>query len=662
MCLPRKRFFKSCSGCYNNGMPENEHEKLNRIEEMKTKLNSKDYEARPIRRDDFIYKVEREVPDSWKEKDRDSSSKETQSYQKTSMFKKFFIYSIVFLVLALGYASYMFFAGGNVVSNDNIDIAILGNTFTAGGEPLPLQIEVTNKNTSALLLADLLVEYPKSSSGDLSGQTERLRESLGTIPSGGVKNDNINVTLFGEQGSVRPITVSLEYRVEGSNAIFVKKMPYQVTISSAPIDLSMDAPKEASSNQDITLSVKAVLNAGNPASNILVRFDYPVGFQFEQSVPAPSFGNNVWTLGDLSPGTERDIKVTGKMIDVSDGEEKTFHVFSGSQSDSDKSVIGIVFNSLGNTILIKKPFIEANLIINGANSREYAVNSSTAISASINWVNNLDTQVNNLQISAKLSGNALDRRTINAEQGYYDSSTDTITWDKNSENGFSTVNPRDSGSVNFSFSPLSLVSDAGGILSEPTVNIDISISAVQPQEGNVVQNLANSDSKIIRIISNVGLSGKILYYSGAFTNTGAMPPKVEKETTYTVVWSLSNTANNISGSQVVATLPAWVRFVGPVSPPSENLTFNPSTREVTWNVGGIPKGTGISDAGRTVSFQIGFTPSLSQVGTMPVLINDATLTGHDDFANVDVKVSKIGLNTLLLDDPTFTPDGGRVAE
>jgi hypothetical protein len=300
------------------------------------------------------------------------------------------------------------------------------------------------------------------------------------------------------------------------------------------------------------------------------------------------------------------------------------------------------------------------LIINGVNSREYAVNSSTAISGSINWVNNLDTQVNNLVITTKLSGNALDRKTINVEQGYYDSSTDTITWDKNSENGFTAVNPRDSGSVNFSFSPLSVVSDAGGMLSAPTINIVVSISAVQPQEGNMVQNLVNSDSKIIRIISNVGLSGKVLYYSGAFTNTGAIPPKVEKETTYTVDWGLSNTANNISGAQVVATLPAWVRFVGPVSPPSENLTFDPTTRSIIWNIGGIPKGTGISDTGRTVSFQIGFTPSLSQVGTMPVLINEAALTGHDDFANVDVKVSKIGLNTLLLDDPTFTPDGGRV--
>lgn len=639
-----------------------DREKLNRIEEMKSKLNNKNYEAKQEHRNSFVYKIDRDVPDSWGEKKKENFSFKENFLKKTSMFKKFFIYSIIFFVLALGYASYMFFAGGNIVSNNNIDITVLGNTFTAGGEELSLQIEITNKNNSALELADLLIEYPKSSSGDLSGETERLRESLGTIPSGGVKNDNIKVVLFGEQGSVRPIKISLEYRVEGSNAIFVKEKPYEVTISSAPIDLSIDAPTEASPNQEIVLNVKSILNATKALSNILIRLDYPVGFQFESATPIPSFGNNVWNLGDLSPGAERDVAIVGKMIDVSDGEEKTFHAFSGSQSGSDKSIIGIVFNSLGHTILIKKPFIEAKLFVNGVYQREYASDSNTVISGSIQWMNNLDTKVNDLVISAKISGNALNRKTVNAQQGYYNSSLDTIVWDKNSQDKFAEVNPGDSGSVGFSVSPLSLFSGSGGMLIEPIINIDVSISAKQPLEGNQITSLNNSESKIIRIISNVGLSAKALYYSGPFTNTGAIPPKAEKETTYTIVWALSNTANNISGTQVTSTLPAWVRFVGSVSPPSEDLIYNPSTRQITWNVGGIPKGTGITGADREVSFQIGFTPSLSQIGTMPTLINDTTLTGHDDFANVLVKVNKTWLTTNLLDDPAFSPNGASVVE
>ena len=640
---------------------QDEGEKLNRIEEIKSKLNDRNYESKIGHRGNFHWK-DIDVPDSWDDGEKEDFDFGGIRSKENPMFKKFFVFSIIFFVLALAYAGYMFLAGGNTVSNGNIDIAVFGNTFTAGGEELPLQIELTNKNNSALELADLLIEYPKSSSTDLTGDVERIRESLGTIPAGGVKTDNVKVVLFGEQGSSRQIKISLEYRVEGSNAIFVKDKLYNVSISSAPIDLSMDAPNDINQNQDITLNVKAILNASKPASNILVKMDYPAGFQFESANPAPTLGNNVWTLGDLSPGMERDMSIVGRMVDVSDGEQKTFHVFSGSESDSDKSMIGIVFNSLSHTISITKPFIEAKLLVNGVYQKEYAMDSSTELSGEINWLNNLDTKVNDLEIRAKISGNVVDRKTIRADQGFYNSSIDTIVWDKNSYDKFAEVNPGDSGSVGFSLSPLSLYSASGGMVSEPSINIDVSISAKQPGLGNEVKKIDNSESKTIRVISNVGLSVKGLYYSGDFKNTGPIPPKVEKETTYTVVWSLSNTANNISNVQVTTTLPPWIKFTGLVAPPVEDLTFNPITRVVTWNVGALPRGAGITGADREASFQVSFSPSLSQVGSMANLTGDTTLTGHDDFANVGVTVNKIPINTLLQSDSSFPLTGGNVVE
>jgi hypothetical protein len=349
------------------------------------------------------------------------------------------------------------------------------------------------------------------------------------------------------------------------------------------------------------------------------------------------------------------------MIDVSDGEEKTFHVFSGSQNNSDKSKIGIVFNSLGHTLTIKKPFIEARLAINGVYQSEYAVDSNTTISGQINWVNNLDTKVEDLEIRAQFSGNALNRKSINANQGYYNSSLDTILWDKNSQYKFSEVNPGDSGSVNFTLSPLSLFSASRGILTAPTIQVSVSVSARQSTLGGT-QKLNDSELKIIRVISNVGLGAKALYYIGAFPNSGPIPPKAEQETTYTIVWNLSNTANNISDAKVRSTLPAWVRFIGPISPPTENLTYDPATREVIWEVGGIPASTGITGDSREVSFKVGLMPSLSQVGTSPVLINETTLTGRDDFAKVNVQVSKLALSTLLINDPSFNVTGANVVE
>lgn len=649
-------------------MSLNDKDKLNRIEELKSKLFSKNYQTKIEHRDSFSRFDRVDVPDVWdggKKLSDDSLSSSDKFFMKTSMFKKFFKFSLIFFIFTLLYASYIFFLGGNTVSNENIDISILGNNFVSGGDELSLVIGITNKNSSALDLVDLIMEYPKSSSApdvDLSSGMERNRFSLGTIPAGAIRNENLKVTLFGEQGSVRPIKISIEYRVEGSNAIFVKEKLYEVTINSTPLNLSLDAPDTISPNQQITLDIKATLNAIKPASKILLKLNYPVGFQFAKAIPAPSIGNNIWSLGDLAPGAERNISIVGKMIDVFDGEEKTFHVSSGSQSTKDKSVIDVVFNSTSHTIVVKKPFIEAKLFINSASEKEYATDTKTPIRGEIKWVNNLDTKVNDLFIQAKISGNAFDRKTISAQQGFYDSLQDVITWDKNSVNDFREVNPGDSGSVGFNISPLSLFSASAGMISNPVVNIEISISGKQLISGYAIQDLIDSDSSIVRIISDVGLTTKALYYSGPFVNKGSLPPKVGSETTYTITWSLSNTANNISKAIVRSSIPSWIRFVGPISPAEEDLTYNPSTKEIIWNAGNISKGAGITTADKKVSFQLAFIPSLSQIGTTPIIINDAILTGHDDFANVNVSASKTPLRTQLDHDPQFPPGGNIIVE
>ncbi len=642
-------------------MHPEDRDKLSKIEDLKSKLFSKNFHVQIEHRDNFSHSRDEGVLDSWKVDTADNGI--TQKFlMKTSLFKKFFIFSVVFFIMALMYGSYVFFAGGNTVSNNNIDISVLGNTFTAGGEELPLQISITNKNTLALDLVDLVVEYPKSSSSDLAGDVERIRESLGTIPSGSIRNENVKVVLYGEQGSIRPVKISIEYRVENSNAIFVKEKMYQVNINSTPINIEVNAPNEVSPNQDIALNIKSTLNSTRAVSKMLLKVDYPVGFAFTSADPAPTYGNNVWSLGDLAPGAERNISIVGKMIDVFDGEEKTFKIWSGSQSATDKTAIDVVFNSTMHIFAIKKPFIEALFSIGGVRQAEYAINSNSQVSGQIKWVNNLDTKINDLEIRAKLNGAAINRKTVDSDNGFYDSATDTIIWNKNFINDFAEINPGDKGVVQFYFYPSSLFSNLGGVVSNPSASISVSISGKQELTGYESRDLTNSDTIKIKVISDVGFANKISYYTGPFTNTGPIPPKVEKNTTYTVTWSLSNSANNISKAVVRSSLPAWVRFIGPISPANEDLSYNSATKELTWNVGNIPKGTGISSANKEVSFRISFSPSLSQVGFSPVLINDAILTGHDDFANVDVRVNKSSLNTNPANDAGFPAGGERVTE
>jgi hypothetical protein len=638
-----------------------EEEKINNIERLKGKLFSNTYETKIEYRDHFSSEKKKNIPTAWDEKAKTDIAQD-KFFTKTSVFKKIFIFSIGFFILALCFVFYQIFVGGNTVSNENITISIFGNTFTDGGEDLPLQIQIINKNNTNLDLVDLVVEYPKSSVGGLTEGTERLRESIGTISAGGIHNENVNVILYGEQGSVRPVRVTIEYRVEGTNSIFVKEKIYDVTINTTPINISLDAPSEVTPNQDVVLALKTSLNSTRSLQNVLIKLDYPVGFQFVSAEPKPSLGNNVWSLGELDPGEEHDIYISGRMLDVFDGETKTFHIASGTQSASDKTMLDVVYNTLAHTILIQEPFVQAQLYINGTYAKEYVANSKSPIQGQIRWRNNLNSVVNDMVIRAKISGSALDRKEVNEQQGFYSSSEDVIIWDKNTDEGFAEVNPGENGSIGFSLASLPLFSTTNGVLSDPNIKIEISVSGKQQSAGSVLKEVKSGETKIIKMISDVGLVNKALYFSGPFNNTGTIPPKAESETTYTIVWSISNTSNSLSKVVVKATLPQLVRFVGTTLPEDGSLTYNSSTREVTWNVGNVPKGTGLGAGSREMAFQIGFTPSLSQVSTAPTILNEAVLTGHDNFANVNVKVNKALLTTRLFNDPDFPTGGDRVAE
>jgi hypothetical protein len=631
-----------------------EKEKLNSIEEDKANLYNPNYKVDQSAGLRFGQRSKFNVPEDWQKEALIMKNKvQTVFTNKTSFFKKFFFFSLGFFVLAMLFAAYIFFGGGNTVSNKNIEVAIFGSAFASGGEPLPLQIEIVNKNTSALLLTDIVVEYPRVGT-EFVGDLERVRFSVGTIPARSAHTENINLVIFGEQGSVKPLRFSVEYRVDGSNAIFVKNKDYSITISSAPVNISVQAPLQISPNQEFELKITNVLNINKPAENVLVRVEYPLGFEFVSAMPSPVSGNNVWSLGDLTPGSTSNITIVGKMVDVVDGENKAFQIFSGNANTRNKYDIAVVFNSIIHNMLVEKPFVSAVLYINGSSQKEYSVEARNIIQGEIRWVNNLPTRVNDIQIKATLSGNALNKNSIVSRDGFYNSAQDAIIWDRNSNPIFSEVAPGQSGSVNFSFSPTPLFSGSGGMLSEPIINIDVSVNGREDLSSGGVASLKSIDSKKVKIISDVALSNKLLYSVGPFTNTGPVPAKVETPTTYTVVWSVSNTSNSISNAQVRGSLPPWVKFLDRISPVSEDLSFNPSSREVVWNIEQIPRGTGINNPEKEVSFQVEFNPSLSQVGTAPTIVNALALTGFDDFAKVEVRLNKPALTPRLINDPAFS--------
>ncbi len=572
---------------------------------------------------------------------------------RDGFFRKFFIGSIVFFCLAITVFVYVSYGGFNTVSSKNVDIIIRGPVAVGGGEELVFDLTLTNNNNVSLEGAEFLIEYPLGTRepADISVDLPRQKVDIGSVESGQSVTRTVKAILFGEKDDIKDVKVSVDYKVYGSNATFTKDKNYQLSISSSPVLFSVDYPKEVNNNQDMSLTVTLTSNSNTLIKNLLTKVDYPFGFTFTTATPKPSFDNNVWNIGDLNPKEKRTVIINGKITGQND-EEKTFRFNAGTSNPNDEKIIDVDFISKAETLLIQKPFFDIRLAINGDFSGNTVVQIGQLVTGDIVWTNNLPTSIQNASIDVTLAGNALNRSSVNSDYlGFYQSLINKITWDKRNAPMLLEIGPGETGHFNFNFNTLGISSQTLASLRNPEVNLNVNINASRLSGTQAGENIGNNFSQKIKVATNVNFTPRIVHSTGPFINRGNIPPKAEKETTYTVFWTLSNSFNDLSNVSVSASLPPYITFTDIKSPLTEKILYNKDTNKIVWSPGEIKAGVGTVSAPREVAFQISFLPSLAQVGLSPDIIGVMDFKGTDKFTGKDVILTKDALTTNIYTDP-----------
>ncbi len=533
----------------------------------------------------------------------------------------------------------------------------------AGGEVLPLEIGIKNNNSVQLKVVDLQVTFPDGTreAENISRELKRYTEVLGDMNVGETKSKVIKAILFGEENSRKTIKVSVEYRTPGSNAIFSKEKEYPIMISSSPVNIMVKGITEANANQNIDYEIEIVSNSLTTIKDLSFRVDYPFGFEYKSSTPKPYLDNNVWSIGDLAPGGRRTIKLSGN-ITGQDGEERVFKFTVGNPNKLNEREISTPFVYSDASVFIRKPFVALSLAVNGDLNKDVVIESGKISRGDLVWTNNLPNQIYDLTIELKLRGDPLDKSTISSQKGFYRSIDNTIIYSGENNPSLISLSPGQTGEASFDFASFGNYSKTGSSFTNPEIYLDVSIRGKRVEGSSVPEELLFSDSKRVKISSNISLLSRGFYYIGPFTNSGPVPPTVEQESTYTVTWTVTNTSNLVSGTKVSATIPSYVKWTNKTFPTSEKLTFNPLGGEIVWDVGDVKAGTGTTLPVKEVSFQVSFIPSLSQLGATPMLLSDSKITGTDTFTQTTVGETKLLISTDLKYDPNFPSGGGKVVQ
>jgi hypothetical protein len=604
----------------------------------------------------ILHERKTEAPDDWRAPDSSrfgTMKKEAYSRSGGSVFKKIFLGSLVFLVLALVFFGISLLTGGNSISANNVDVAITTKSFVDGGETFPVDVSVINRNKVSLELATLTLQYPDSSSSSVNGMSS-IHRDIGSLDVGGTHQETFNMQLYGEENSQKQITAHIEFRVPGSNVVYSKDQTYSVTVRTSPVRLTLTAPQNAVPNQEIPLAFNIIGNGTTTLTNTALVVQYPNGFTFTRADQQPSFGNNVWFLGDVPPGANRTITVYGTLAGgVND--TKTVQASIGAQNANNEEKLDVVYNSLAQVIPLTNAFLSAQITTDGGDQNQGStipISPSDQVSVTIPWQSTLTSQITNAEIHVRLSGSAFDPGAVQPGTGYFNTSKNELVWTSQQDQNLASINPGQMGAESFSFKPASGASGAASVI------VAIDIQGVVT--GGTQLSVQNIDKKTFVLSSDLNLLAGTIHYSGPISNSGPMPAVPNRETTYTLKWQVINSRNALSNVQISTTLPTYVVWKNVMVPDTEvsNVQYNSVTRVVTWNVGDVPAGSVNSGSARTLFMKIGITPSSSQNGTVPDLTGAITVMGHDTVTNTDLSITKRAMNTTLLNDTSSVGSDG----
>lgn len=548
---------------------------------------------------------------------------------------KFLIASSAFFILAAGAAAYLYLGGGNIISPQNIDIQVVAPSLVDSGKQGAIQVIVDNRNTSALTLVDMRIDYPDGTRDPASpaATLSHVRRSIGTINSGQQIKQNADGIFYGAEGSAQKVTVTLEYSVAGSNAVFEKSAEANFRIGSSPVSLSIQSPDTIVAGQPFPIDITVQSNATTPLQNVVVQGQYPFGFSAVSTSPQASAGGTFWNLGDMQPGSSKVIHLVGS-VNGQDGDSRVLRFVVGSNTDPTDTTIEVPVLTVPQTLTVRRPFITASIAINGQSAdggKTIAVAQGAALQGTITWKNNLNTAVSNAQFVLALKGPVLDKNSVGSASGFYQSQSNSITWGPSQDNTLAMVPPGGTGQLQFSFS--TLAPGAGGTLvTNPTISLSLDVRG-NAGDSSGPQQVSAIATANVSIASQLSLVAQALHFTGPITNTGPMPPKAEQNTSYTVSWTVKNSSNMIGNATVSAVLPPYVRYV---SAGASGVSYDSNSRTVTWNVGDLSAGVGYSAPAKTVNFQVVLTPSTSQAGSIPQLTGPAVLRGQDRYAQVSV--------------------------
>jgi hypothetical protein len=504
------------------------------------------------------------------------------------------------------------------------------------GAPSTLVIHYTNGTNETIDNAVLNLGFPdhfllQAVTEETETGDEAAGEAinLGTLAPGASGNIKIRGVMFGDVGGKQTFRSILTFARPSTKQTLEKTSYYTFSPVRSTLQLSLALPEKLVAGQmtDGTITYK---NAGEiDFPEISIAPTWPDGFTLLSSdVPLK---DGVFTLPAIKAGEEGVFHFDGRLGDVSGDVPFTF-------------VPSFTFGETRytqETLTQTSPVIPLPLRV--SHSADGALRPGTNAAFTVQYENIGETPLTNV--------------TLGIESASPFVRAGTYQVDAKTHPELASIAPGATGTVTVTVPLRSSIQQ-----SETTVYEHIQVpSQVVATYGMDGVTVTSRDAQISSTLTSPLVIDSFARYTastGDQLGRGPLPPLVGEETKYWVFWNIRGTTNTLSNVQIEGTLGPGVRFTGRQTVSQNNgVQYDPTTNSISWTANTVSPTLAPNSTILGIAFEVGVTPTLSQVGTTPTLISSVRATGTDTVTGEFVSASGASASTNIPNDPMAGGNG-----
>lgn len=549
-----------------------------------------------------------------------------------------------FALLLLGGIFWYFLSSNGTVAlrSDNVLLLIKGPAETTANNEAEYTITYRNGENASLAGVSMEVLYPTGfvfkSATPAPVTATGGTFNLPPVPAGEDGQVVIRGRVSGSTGETKELRARLRYRLSNFNSEFVVEQSMKSTILPPDLVMDISGPVDVINGQDMTFSVTFTNVTDEDFTNLALNMAYPAGFSFTSSSVPATKDNKYWVLPKLASGSSSTIDITGSFTG-DNREQKLVRADLGQ----------LINNNFAPQLQASATFqiMPSSLKITVTPDPKDLVSLGDTLTFKVNYANQGNIGLNNLIITANLSGVSLDFPRLRAPDGVI--TNQTVTWRAASSSGLNVLSPNEEGEVQFT---IPVKQTHASNVKNQVITVNASISSDE------ITSAIKAAPVELKLKSEMELIGSARVVSGS------VPMKVGESTLFEVSLLVTNLSNDLTGAEVIASLPlppqAWKNVIIPDSERAR-LSYDANSGKIRWRLGDLPAFVGKFTPATTVNFQIEVTPTESDRGENITLLQDMVATGTDAFTGqtLEFKISQ-PMDTGNIDDDLLDSQGSSV--